>query len=358
VLTTGCNLRCRYCYGECCDCFAENIEYNEVPENIIYSVNDLKKFIEKDKNPVIILYGGEPLLKPEKIREIMDSINAEFMLQTNGLELKKLGKYVNKLHNIMFSIDGDEKTTDYYRGRGTCKKIMESMKWARKQGFKKEILARMTVMEKTDICKQAKFLLKKFDSVHWQLNVMFWNDYEKRKEKLKKWIEKSYNPGIKKLLDFWIRNMKKGRVLKIYPFLGLTSSFLKNEKALLRCGAGWAQYAVLTDGSISACPVISGLKGMTAGNIFDSSPDELKKIYVKEPCTKCGIYEECGGRCLYANTLRLWNDEGYSLVCSTVKFLIENLKQKLPEIKELIKTGKISMKDFDYDRFNSCEIIP
>lgn len=363
VLTTECNLKCKYCYGECCDFFSKDIEFKDVPENIAYKIADLKKFMEKDKNPTIILYGGEPLLRLDLLKKILDNIKARFMLQTNGINLENLGTYVNKLYNLMFSIDGDEKTTDYYRGNGTYKKIIESAKWARKMKFEKEVLARMTVMEKTDIYEQVKFLLFnddfKFDSVHWQLNAMFWNNFEKRKEKLKEWIEKSYNPGIKKLVDFWIGYMKEhGKVLKIYPFLGLTLSFLNNEKSLLRCGAGWAQYAVLTNGDISACPVISGLKGMTVGNIFSSNPNELKKVFVKNPCLKCNIYEECGGRCLYANALNLWGSEGYNLVCTTVRFLIDSIKEKIPEIKGLVKNSKISMKDFEYDKFNSCEIIP
>jgi hypothetical protein len=54
----------------------------------------LKKFIEKDKQAVIIFYGGEPLLQIEKIKEIVDNINVPFRMQTNGKLLDKIPEFI------------------------------------------------------------------------------------------------------------------------------------------------------------------------------------------------------------------------------------------------------------------------
>ncbi|MGC8940395.1 MAG: hypothetical protein ACP5KU_07875, partial [Candidatus Bathyarchaeia archaeon] len=46
-----------------------------------------------------------------------------------------------------------------------------------------------------------------------------------------------------------------------YPFLGIADSFLKGEReSLLRCGGGWINYAIQTDGYIIPCPTMWGMK--------------------------------------------------------------------------------------------------
>ena len=55
------------------------------------------------------------------------------MIQTNGLLLDKLEpEYVNRFHTILVSIDGEEALTDYYRGKGTFRKVVDNLKLIRK----------------------------------------------------------------------------------------------------------------------------------------------------------------------------------------------------------------------------------
>ena len=63
----------------------------DVPDKIAYSIELLEKFIGKDPEPVLIFYGGEPMLCIDEIRQIMDNVNAkQFNIQTNGLHLNRL----------------------------------------------------------------------------------------------------------------------------------------------------------------------------------------------------------------------------------------------------------------------------
>lgn len=368
TLTTKCDLQCRYCYGECCDDFDYHDDGLEVdyylPSTISYDTDALKSFLSRDPESKIIFYGGEPLLELEKIKELMNTFSSHtILLHTNGTMLDRLEpEYVNRFPIISISIDGDEKLTDYYRGSGVYAKIRDNLKLIRSNGYKGEVIARMTVMEETDIYSQALHLLNdpvlSFDSVHWQLNALFWrNDYKRRD--FARWANESYNPGVKKLIKEWIRVMKEeGRVLRIYPFMGMMQSLLTDEKTLLRCGAGWAEYNVQTDGKVSPCPVMSGLKDFYAGDIHTSDPLSLRKVLISGPCKNCEELEVCGGRCLYANVTMKWGEKGFSEVCSTIKFYINALREEVPVVRELIEQGKISMDDFRHVRYNSCEIIP
>src|SRR3989344_9357858 len=132
ITSTECNSQCRYCYKKSSEDFGNELDKTFkfdflIPQKISYSVKDLKKFIEKSDN-TITFYGGEPLMEIEKIREMMDNIKARYMLQTNGLLLNELDKkYINQFKTILISIDGDEKITDFNRGKETYKKVIKNI---------------------------------------------------------------------------------------------------------------------------------------------------------------------------------------------------------------------------------------
>jgi uncharacterized protein len=370
ILTTDCNLQCRYCFGETMDDFDEDfgefeIDYS-LPKQINYNLDLLSEFCMKDPDCAVTFYGGEPLLNADALKLIMDTVKPKFFLmQTNGLLLDKLSpEYVNRFHTLLVSIDGEEALTDYYRGKGTFRKVVDNLRLIKKNGFNGELIARVTVMEQTDIYKQVRWLLYNsefaFSSVHWQLNAGFWgNDYARRD--FKRWSETNYMPGVEKLARFWVDLMEaEGKVLRLYPLLGIASSFLlDSEPSLLRCGGGWINYSIQTDGYIIPCPTMWGVKKYYLGHICDADPAKLKKVLINEvPCAECEIFGMCGGRCLYANVTKRWNKDAYSEVCKTVKSLVNAVQTELPKVKRLIQDQRVLLSDFEYLRYNGCEIIP
>jgi len=368
VLTTECNLQCRYCFGESLEDFDEDFAEFDVdyalPRKADYDFTLLSKFCREDPECVLTFYGGEPLLCLDEIRQIMDLAEPRhFMIQTNGLLLDKLEpEYVNRFHTILVSLDGDEKLTDYYRGKGTFRKVMDNLKLIVRNGVRGELIARMTVMEQTDIYRQVKWLVDNeefpFSSVHWQLNAGFWaNDYARRG--FKRWSTESYVQGLERLARFWVDHMEaKGVVLRLYPLLGVANSLLHNEPSLLRCGGGWVNYAIQTDGYIVPCPAMCGIKDYYLDHITKAHPFKLKKIFVGAPCTECDSLSVCGGRCLYANVTKRWSKDAYAAVCDTAKGLINAVKAELPRINRLIDNGKVRLNDFEFGKYNGCEIIP
>jgi uncharacterized protein len=368
ILTTECNLQCRYCFGETIEDFDEDfgdfdVDY-ALPRKANYDFSLLNNFCSEDPDCVLTFYGGEPLLCIDEIRKIMDVVKPRhFIIQTNGLLLDNLEpEYINLFHTILVSLDGDEELTDYYRGKGTFRKVMDNLKLILQNGFRGELIARMTVMEQTDIYKQVTWIVNNgefpFSSVHWQLNAGFWaNDYERRG--FKRWSTESYVPGVRRLAQFWVDHMETKRfVLRLYPLLGIANSLLHKEPSLLRCGGGWINYAIQTDGYLIPCPTMWGMKKYYLGHIAYAHPLKLKKIYVEAPCTECNIFKACGGRCLYANITHRWSKEAYAAVCNTVKELVNAVNIQLPRIEKLIEEGKVRLSDFEFMKYNGCEIIP
>ena len=369
MLTTECNLQCRYCYGETMEDFEEDFSGIEVdyslPKTVSYDWKAFADFCSKDLDCVLTFYGGEPLLHVSGIKQVMDSVKAKWlMIQTNGLLLDRLEpEYVNRFHTILVSIDGDEALTDYYRGKGTFQKVINNLRLIMENGFNGELIARMTVMEQTDIFRQVTWLLNNsdfsFSSVHWQLNAGFWGNDHSRRD-FKRWSERDYVPGVTRLVKFWIDRMEEDHVVyKLYPLLGIANSLLNDEREnMLRCGGGWINYAIQTDGNIIPCPTMWGMKDYYLGNIRDADPLHLRRLFVKEPCTSCETLGLCGGRCLYANITRRWSKDAYTEVCYTVRGLVSAVEQQLPHIKKLIKDGTVRLQDFNFLKYNGCEIVP
>ena len=369
TLTSNCNLKCKYCYEKCCKDFGVDlgglqIDYG-VPSSISYDLVELERFCEKDPDTSIVFYGGEPLLRIDLLEEVMERVVAKkFILQTNGLLLDQLDqKHLKRLDAILVSVDGGKDLTDHYRGEGIYERVFQNLRLIRAKGFVGEVIARMTVGRETRIDREVWSLLSGeglLDSVHWQLDALFWhNDYDK--EAFSKWAKDEYNPRVRRLIDRWVEHMKKhGEVLRIYPLIGITQSLLLNEPTKLRCGAGWAMFNIQTDGRITPCPVMAGMKDFYLGDIRDTDPRDLasKEVSVSEPCTDCSTYPLCGGRCLYANVTKLWGEEGFELVCGTVRALIDGLRSTAPVIQQLISEKRIALQDFHYPKYNSCEIIP
>jgi len=369
ILTTECNSQCRYCYGEALEDIDDDssdigIDYS-LPRKISYDIGMLSRFCRQDPECVLTFYGGEPLLCTEQIGKIMDEVKPKlFMIQTNGLLLDRLEpSYVNRFQAILVSIDGNETLTDFYRGKGTFRNVVANLRSVAQHGFQGELIARMTVMESTDIYEQVRWLFQNddfsFSSIHWQLNAGFWkNDFARRG--FKKWSEESYNPGIRKLAKFWVDYMQEnGVVLRLYPLLGIAQSLLSDEKAsFLRCGGGWINYAIQTNGHIVPCPTMWGMKDYYLGHISSADPLKLKKVFVGQPCASCDTLKLCGGRCLYANVMKRWGPEAYSQVCKTVQNLIEAVSEQLPRMQKLIIDRTIRLRDFEYLKYNGCEIIP
>jgi len=367
ILTEDCNLRCRYCYEKSFSEFENGLEKKfkfdfSDPEVSEVDLKKLKEFLLKDKEAVLIFYGGEPLLQWKKIIEIIDLLKdtkVKFRMQTNGILLDILPiEYLKKIDKILISIDGDKERTDKNRGKGTYEKVMTNISKIKNKGYSGELIARMTIAQDCpDLYEQVLALVDAgFNSVHWQLDVGFYHeDFEEKK--ISEFF-KEYNKSLEKLLDWWVKEIKSGKVYRIYPFVGIVEPLLTGKKCGgLRCGAGHSGYAISTSGKVVHCPIMNNIESFKAGNL-DSNPSELKKFDCHDECGNCEVYDLCGGRCMYWRKAKLWPKIGDNMICDSIKFYINSIKEKMKEIRNSVKLGLVSQKDFDYEDYFGPEIIP
>jgi uncharacterized protein len=370
ILTDECNLCCTYCRAKA---FEEAVEKDDpssqveidptLPSDLDVNLDLLYDFLKKDPESTLTFYGGEPLMRADLIKTIVkDAPVHRFMMQTNGILLDRLDPtIINRFSTILVSIDGDEALTDANRGLGTYRAIINNIKRIRRNGYHRELIARMTVNEGTDIVDAVRWLYDNpdysFSSIHWQMDANFADDFSHRQ--FAGWVTKNYNPGIIRLIKLWVDHMETdGKVLRWYPFLDPMEDLLHGRQSLLRCGSGYANYSIMTDGHIAPCPVMIGMSQYYVGHIKDADPLNLPVIEVNGDCTLCKIRGFCGGRCLYSNITKPWGADERRMVCSSVKNLHDGLTGALPRVNDLIDEGVICVSDFSHEKFNGCEIIP
>ncbi|ADL19813.1 Radical SAM domain protein [Acidilobus saccharovorans 345-15] len=347
VFTTGfCNLRCDYCGGS----FPSKV----VPYTVRYDIEKLKRLVEADPQATVIFYGGEPLANPRFVEEFMDRVRARrYGVQTNGTLYRLLpDPYWKRMSVALLSIDGRESVTDRHRGRGVYRRVLEAARHLKSLGV--ETIARMAVTQDTDIYEDVMHLLGLglFDKVHWQLDVVWsprW-DFEG-------WAERSYLPGVRRLVDLFISELRRGRVLKIIPILGVVSAHFFGGYPGSPCGAGYRSVAVSTDGRVLACPIAVYERWAELGTVDGGF--RLMGPYLAKECASCPYRRYCGGRCLYASIERDWGEEGFTAVDRVTRAYLDAVLSIIPEVERLVKEGAVRLEDLRYDPTeDSTEVIP
>ncbi len=335
----------------------------DIPTEIVFSPDELYNFLQKDPDVVLTFIGGEPTLRPEVITEVINNSPVKrFMMQTNGQLLHRMApEIINRFETILISIDGDETLTDSSRGSGVYRRVMDNISHILANGYTGELIARMTVHERTDIFNAVTYLADNkeypFSSIHWQMDANFGSDFRIRK--FKEWSEYSYIPGIQRLAKEWLKRIEDTGIVPLwYPFIDPIEDMLYHRTSKLRCGSGYANYTIFPDGNISPCPIMVGMSDYYVGNVRNADPLNLKEIPVPGKCATCDILDFCGGRCLYSAIMKPWPESGADLVCNTVREHKLALEMILPYILKLIDEKSITLSSFAHEKYNGCEIIP
>jgi putative peptide-modifying radical SAM enzyme len=341
MVTAECNMACSYCGGSLVT----------MPRDISYDLEDLAAFIgqDEDDETIVALYGGEPLLRPQRVHELLDMLPADrWVLQTNGFYIERLGEHVHDFDSILLSIDGRQATTDRYRGEGCHDRVMQARRWLTMQEYEGDIVARMAASRHTDIYEDVMYLLRFFPHVHWQLDAVWSPLWEL--PAFRRWTKQSYMPGVEHLARVWTEHLHRGEVLGIVPFLGVARRLIRGGTGL-PCGAGRSAVSITTDGRVIGCPIAAEFDWNQMGDF-----DDVQCIDIGEPCTSCDIYTVCGGRCLFTYKERLWGDEGFTLLCRLTRHLVEHVRAALPLVESMLPDHE---RDLLYPPFNNTtEIIP
>jgi uncharacterized protein len=349
-----CNLRCKYC-------FADEGEYKGKRE--IMSPEVGKKaidFVIKNsgprKNIEVDLFGGEPLMAFDTIKEIVEyaksqeklyNKNIRFTMTTNATLLTEdIMEYLDKnMGNIVLSIDGRKNVNDNVRlridGSGTYDTIMRNIKKMVKMRDKsKQYYARGTFTRNNlDFFQDIMHLANEgFDEISIEPVVLPEDhDLSLREEDLPIIFEQ-YDKLYKEMLNRY----KEGKEFKFYHFNIDIQGGPCVYKRISGCGAGHEYVAITPTGDIYPCHQFVGNEDFKMGNVFKgdinlsiSKHFKNAHIYNKPECRECWARFYCSGGC-QANNFNFNKDihVPYKLGCKMQKKRIEcaiALKVKIME---------------------------
>jgi uncharacterized protein len=349
-----CNLKCKYC-------FADEGEYKGCRKLITAEVG--KKavdFVIKSSGPrrniEIDLFGGEPLLAFNTIKEIIDYAREQqkihnkvirFTMTTNATLLTdEIMEYIDKeMGNIVLSIDGRKEVNDNVRvrvdGSGSYDRILPKIRqMVEKRDKSKQYYVRGTFTRaNTDFFEDVKHIADLgFDELSVE-PVVLPDEHELslRREDLPVIFEQ-----YDKLYADLLKRHEDGKPIKFYHFNIDLQGGPCVYKRISGCGAGHEYVAVTPDGDIYPCHQFVGNETFKMGSVFEgdleqSISDTFKKahIYNKPLCRDCWARFYCSGGC-QANNFSFNNDihVPYELGCEMQKKRIEcaiALKSKIME---------------------------
>lgn len=338
-----CNLKCKYC-------FADEGEYKGCRK--IMSAEVGKKaidFVIKSSGPrrniEVDLFGGEPILAFDSIKEIVAYAREQekiynkvirFTMTTNAtlLDDEKM-KYIDEnMGNVVLSIDGRKEVNDNvrirYDGSGSYDKILPNIKkMVDMRDKSKQYYVRGTfTRNNTDFFEDVKhFADLGFKEISVE-PVVLPDDHELslRREDLPKIFEQ-----YDKLYEDMLQRHKEGRDFKFYHFNIDLQGGPCVYKRISGCGAGHEYVAITPDGDIYPCHQFVGNEDFKLGSVFgdeiaEDLSDNFKKahIYNKPKCKECWARFYCSGGC-QANNYNFNGDIHipYEIGCAMQKKRIE-----------------------------------
>lgn len=127
--TLKCNLRCKGCY---------TLGYGMKPELPLELADRVLRECQELGIYFVTILGGEPMLYPHLLDLIESHQDIFFQIYSNGTLLtQEKAQRLADLGNVavVLSIEGDEKETDSWRGKGVHKAIMQAFEYLNKAGI-------------------------------------------------------------------------------------------------------------------------------------------------------------------------------------------------------------------------------
>ena len=339
-----CNLRCKYC-------FADEGEYKgcRKPMSAEVGKRAIDYVLENSgniKNIEVDLFGGEPLMVFDTIKEIVDyakekdklyNKNIRFTMTTNATLLNdEIIDYIDKnMGNIILSIDGRKEFNDNVRirvdGSGCYDRILPNIKkMVDRRDPSKQYYARGTfTRENTDFFEDVMALANEgFSEISIEPVVLpDSHNLSIRSEDLPK-IYEQYDMLYKEMLR---RAENNDNPFKFYHFNIDLNGGPCVYKRIAGCGAGHEYVAITPDGDIYPCHQFVGNEEFLLGNINSGIKNKnLSKdfknahIYNKPKCKECWARFYCSGGC-QANNFNFNGDihVPYEIGCEMQKKRIE-----------------------------------
>ena len=287
-VTDRCDASCKYC----------GIPKRGLKELSLERIITLLDEFKKMGGSRVALWGGEPLVREDISLIIKKCKERGFLtsLDTNGHLIPLFIDSLRELDVCVVSLDGDEKSHDASRGKGSYAKTITGIETAVKNGIK---VWTITVLNKNNL-SSIEHVLKLAEEMKFSTTWQILHHQNLASSSAKDYFpsNEEYRRVIKKLILF----KKKGRpiVNSISYFRYLLKwtdyhiSFTEKPVGEIKCEASRLYANVDTDGKVYPCSVLVGMVPAISilNNTLSCAVNFLRQN--KLPCQACtaGCYIE------------------------------------------------------------------
>ena len=302
--TTRCNLHCRHCGSDCSILSREK----DMPLKDFLGALDTIPARHRPKDFVVVLTGGEPLLRPdiETVGQEIRRRNLSWGLVSNGWfydEAMQERLLRGGLGALTISLDGLQESHDWMRGRpGSYERALRAIRlFAREPRLTSDVV---TCVNRRNFAELPAIydLLKRLGVKQWRLFTIIPIGRAAR------------DPGMqlsdsewRSLMEFIVQKRREDGPMKVTfsceDFLGPYEERVRDNRFFCRAGVNIA--SVLIDGRICACPNIDRDR-FSQGNIYE---DNFYEVWERRfqpfrhhdwarregPCKSCRAWKDCLG---------------------------------------------------------------
>ena len=357
LTTLKCNLKCSYC-----SLGVGNVLRSQ--KHASYSAAELARFIDTQlpgKDVYFTLYGGEPALNPKFMAELMARFpGRRFNMQSNGTLLERVpDEVLRRLSNLMISVDGGEKVTDAFRGKGVFRKAIDNARHVRaKTGA--TLTARVTWWSAETTFEELEALTQIFDYVYFQFAQdasAYAGDSVARKKAV--------------LVQLVERFFQSDALFPVVPLMGTVRNKVDPSRVeqlcagLTQCRVSSNLLNVMPDGSIFPCPDMLYRKDLQQGDVRHNW---LKRSPLQPhpamPCKACPAYHFCRGNCMknlhlaYVDGDASWRRAVTEPTCDLIRFMGEEVERRDPHGWFASAPEPVRQRILNAEIYEFCEVMP
>lgn len=364
VLTSSCNMRCKYCYAN-----YGMYDYEEAADMNSEKLESILSYFTKNFKGIgaIQFFGGEPTLKEELIYQTVDYFKRLveageiytmpiFGIVTNGVYMPdKLVTYFKKYHFfVTVSLDGPILVNDALRidcnGKGKYKTIWSNImkiQNAKVSGLSFECTYTSEhIRNNIGLVDLVKFFDKEFNNP--VVHIAPVNIDNTHPLSLVPYLEQ-YKHYMEELVDYTFDLLlKEKRMCSTNIVLGVITRIISQAKQQAICPAGVNTFSVAHDNKISPCFMYTSKDDISYGDIGDKADDILSRAYAfdkyinnKDKVQEC---QECFARNVCSSCLGSFEIESDKvqisnpIYCESIKVAAIRTLQRLSDIKKNPKT--------------------
>jgi len=315
TVTGRCNARCEGCINTaleagCRDRGQVVTEFESEPSRDAGIIERIARTCG-DRQIMVALYGGEPLLEPDRILQLMHSLGNSpistrvgYMVYTNGqLLLQTLRSHpalLKPVELLTVSVDGDSEQHRRFRA-GTDLATIEAGLMEARRDFHGEVLLWSTLREAQSLrnCFD-QFLDYRDRSLaghffwHWAESPEPYADFPA--------YLRRYGVELESVVQTYVERLRRGQLLSIVHLNELVLYLLTGKvRGHSACAVELAENYDIVGGTLTACADLPRSIGALPDTTIDTetAPNLGGLVSYRGflGCQDCGVYPYCGGRC-------------------------------------------------------------